>query len=97
MRGGSWLLAVVVAAGVGCATHQSSADWVLVRSAAEGEMNTPIYAWQQIKRFPTAEECARYHADLLDQAVSAGSREKLEAAYHELCMPAERITAPAPR
>ena len=97
MRQRAWLLAVVVAAGVGCAMHSSSEDWVLVRSAAEGEMNTPIYAWRQIKRFPTAEECARYHADLLDQAVSAGSREKLEAAYHEQCMPSEKMTAPASR
>ncbi len=91
------MLAVVVAAGVGCAAGRSSSgEWVLVRSAAEGEQNTPIYAWRQIKRFPTAEECARYHADLLDQAVSAGSREKLESVYHEQCLPADKMTAPTP-
>jgi len=95
VHGASWLLALVIAGGAGCAARSSSAEWVLVRSAAEGELNTPIYAWRQLKRFPSAEECARYHADLLDQAVSAGSREKLEAAYHEHCMPAEKMTAPA--
>jgi hypothetical protein len=82
---------------VGGCTSRSTPQWVLVQSDAMGDFATPIYAWRQLQTFPTAEECARYQADLLHQAVSGTSREQLEATYRQHCLPASMMTPPAPR
>lgn len=90
-------LLVLAVLPLACATRDARRTaepptWVLVRSPIAGEFGTPIYAWERVRTFPTAEECATYRAELLENAVSAASRTKLEEAYRLNCMPASKMT-----
>ena len=80
----------------GCARRKPT-EWVLVRSPVTGDFGTPIYAWERVRSFPTAEDCSMYRAQLLENAVSAGSREKLEEAYKVHCLPATEMVPPSPK
>jgi hypothetical protein len=92
------VLAAVVAA---CATvparhPERPVEWVLVRSPMTDNLGVPIYAWDRVRDFPTAEDCSRYRVELLENAVSAVSRAKLEDVYRLHCVPATKMTPPAP-
>jgi hypothetical protein len=98
MRARAWLLLLPLVGAAGCAPGARSGNapqWVLVRSPMTGDLGIPIYAWEQVRTFPTAEECSTYHAQLLENAVSAASREKLQDAYTLHCVPAAKMVAPA--
>src|SRR5437879_12417648 len=58
-------------------------------------LGVPIYAWERVRMFPSAEECSIYRMELLENAVSAGSRTKLEEVYRLHCLPAMKMVPPA--
>ena len=83
-----------------CATTGSRqaaerANWVLVRTPMTENLGVPIYAWERVRMFPSAEECSMYRMELLENAVSAGSRTKLEEVYRLHCLPAMKMVPPA--
>lgn len=91
-------LLVFAALVLGCAARHPEREWVLVKTDIGTESAAPIYAWQEVQRFPNAEECAKYEAQLVERSVSAGSREKLEEVYRQHCVPATMMQQPhAPR
>lgn len=73
------------------------ADWVLVRTPMTENLGIPIYAWERVRMFPSAEECSIYRMALLENAVSAGSRTKLEEVYRLHCVPASKMAPPPPK
>ena len=81
------LIFAIAALALGCAPRHPEPEWVLVRTDIGTESGAPIYAWQEVRRFPNAEECAKYEAQLVERSVSAGSREKLEEVYRAHCLP----------
>ena len=91
------LLPIVLVAA--CATTGSRhaaerADWVLVRTPMTENLGVPIYAWERVQMFPSAEECSIYRMHLLENAVSAASRTKLEEVYRLHCIPAAKMEPP---
>ena len=70
-----WLPFVLVAA---CASTRARpagerADWVLVRTPMTENLGIPIYAWERVRMFPSAEDCSIYRMELLENAVSRSS------------------------
>ena len=94
-----WLPFVLVAA---CASTRARpagerADWVLVRTPMSENLGIPIYAWERVRMFPSAEDCSIYRMELLENAMSAGSRTKIEEVYRLHCLPARKMEPPAGR
>jgi hypothetical protein len=58
------------------------------------DLAVPIYAWERVRMFPTAEDCSKYHSQLVENAVAAPSREKLQEAYTLHCVPAGKTVPP---
>ena len=100
MRRLRWFVPIMLVAG--CAWTRGRppaerADWVLVRTPMTENLGIPIYAWERVRMFPNAEECSNYRMELLENAVSAGSRTKLEEVYRLHCLPARKMEPPAGR
>jgi hypothetical protein len=85
---------VAACATIGSRQAAERSEWVLVRTPMTENLGIPIYAWERVRMFPSAEECSIYRMELLENAVSAGSRTKLEEVYRLHCLPAAKMVPP---
>src|SRR5947208_17182040 len=84
-----WLPFVLVAA---CASTRARpagerADWVLVRTPMSENLGIPIYSWERVRMFASAEDCSIYRMELLENAMSAGSRTHFDEVYRVHYLP----------